>query len=367
MKPNKLVQFLFCEDGEMKEETRLELSKDYIKQLEEENGITLCDPNQSSTMPPEVILRQPSLNVDKIQEYKGETVKKFEFRPQTWEQFVGQTEAKARIQTVIKKVKRGLKSHFLVDGIKGHGKTTYVELFAKSIDAHIIKRIGSQIDEENLVDIVNEINNCPKDNIVFFVDEIDTMDKNVVKNLNPIIESFEIAGKRIKPFIFAGATINKHTLIKNNPDTLDRIPTHIKFVRYNAQEINQILTQYLKELYPTENIDPKNIEVISKNCKFNPRTSIGFLEEFLVEEDIQQVLKNCHVIKDGLTAIDIKLLTILNEAPRAMGANALAMKTGLCQDEYLREFEPFLVEYDYINRVPSRVITKKGKAVLKNV
>lgn len=361
MKPNKLVQFLFCEDGELKEGTMPD--KATLKRWEEENGFTVVDPTESKK-PDTVIIKQASVDVSKIQEYTGATIKKFEFRPQTWEQFIGQTEAKARIQTVIKKVKSGLKAHFLVDGIKGHGKTTYVELFAKSIDAHIIKRIGSQVDEENLVDIINEINNCENDNVVFFVDEIDTMDKNVVKNLNPIIESFEIAGKRIKPFIFAGATINKHTLIKNNPDTLDRIPTHIKFVRYNYQEITQILTQYIKELYPTKQLDQKDIDVISKNCKFNPRTSIGILEELLVEDNIHQVLKNCHIVKDGLTNIDIKLLKILKDAPRAMGANALAMKAGLCQDEYLREFEPFLVEYDYVNRVPSRIITDKGKEIL---
>jgi len=40
------------------------------------------------------------------------------------------------------------------------------------------------------------------------------------------------------------------------------------------------------------------------------------------------------------------------------------MKTGLNQTEYLTEYEPFLVEYDYINRIPSRVLTEKGKQTL---
>jgi len=79
------------------------------------------------------------------------------------------------------------------------------------------------------------------------------------------------------------------------------------------------------------------------------------------------VLKNSKIIKDGLTLIDIELLTILSRATRPMGANALAMAGKLSQNEYIREFEPFLVEYGYINRVPSRIITDKGRKLLKEI
>jgi Holliday junction resolvasome RuvABC ATP-dependent DNA helicase subunit len=33
----------------------------------------------------------------------------------------------------------------------------------------------------------------------------------------------------------------------------------------------------------------------------------------------------------------------------------------------MTEFEPFLVEYGYINRIPSRVITEKGKKLLEDL
>lgn len=315
--------------------------------------------------PMEVVLKEGQFNVSEIKEYKGEGLKKLEFRPTTFEQFVGQTEAKERAKTIIKKANKGLKSHFLIDGIKGHGKTTFVELIAKQLDAHLIKRIGKQITIDNLVDIINEINTSEKKHVMLFIDELDTMDWKVLKVLNPIIESFEIAGKNIKPFIFAGATINKHILLKQTPDTMDRISTHIKFVRYDDLEIATILAQYIDELYNDENISKEAVNVISKNCKFNPRTSIALLEDYIVEEDINKILKNWHIIKDGLTQKDVKILTVLNNAERAMGCNALAMKCGLSQHEYTREFEEFLVEYDYINRVPSRVITEKGKDLLK--
>jgi len=314
-----------------------------------------------------VVIKDGQLDTNKIVEYKGEGVRKFEFRPDCLEKFVGQEEAKDRLLTIIKKIKKGLKGHFLIDGIKGHGKTLMCEIFAKLIDAHLIKRIGKQINEDNLVDIINEINLSKSKNVLLFVDELDSMDWKTIKILNPIIESFEIAGKKIKPFIFVGATINKHILIKNNPDTLDRIPTHIKFKRYNSIEILEIIEQYINELYSDEDIKPEDLVVISENCKYNPRTAIALLEEYIVECDIQKVLANCNIMNMGLTKIDIKLLKILNESTKAIGANVLATKAGLSQEEYVREFEPYLVEYGYINRVPSRIITEKGKQLLEEL
>jgi len=330
----------------------------------EEHRKTIFQNTEQKKSALEIIIKADQLDTSKIQDYTGESFKSFEFRPQTWDQFVGQSEAKERAKTIIKKVDKELKSHFLVDGIKGHGKTSYVELLAKSIDAHLIKVIGKQVNVDNIISLINEIQNSKKKNVMLFIDELDTMDKNVIKVLNPIIESFEISGKKIRPFIFAGATINKYILLKNNPDTLDRIPIHIKFIRYNEQEILTILNQYIKQLYSNEAIIDDDLNIIAQNCKFNPRTSIALLEEYIVEKNISKVLKNCNIIKDGLTNIDIKILKTLNESKRSIGANALSMKAGLSQSEYVIEFESFLVEQDYINRVPSRVITEKGKEFL---
>ena len=199
------------------------------------------------------------------------------------------------------------------------------------------------------------------------MDEIDTTDKDILKVLNPMIYNFNIAGKKIKPFIFVGATINKHILIENNPDTLDRIPTHIKFKRYNSIEILQILQQYITELYADEKIQPEALVVIAENCKYNPRTAIALLEEYIVEQDVSKVMKNCNIIKEGLTKIDIKILEVLNELEKAIGSNALSQRCGISQKEYEREFEPYLCEYGYVTRAPSRVISEKGKELLNEI
>jgi len=50
-----------------------------------------------------------------------------------------------------------------------------------------------------------------------------------------------------------------------------------------------------------------------------------------------------------------------------MGSNALSQRCSISQQEYEREFEPYLCEYGYINRVPSRIISEKGKQLLNNL
>ena len=71
----------------------------------------------------------------------------------------------------------------------------------------------------------------------------------MIKMFNGIVESFQISGKAIKPFLFACATINKNILVKNNPDFLDRLQHHINFTRYSVDELTAIITQVYRRLY----------------------------------------------------------------------------------------------------------------------
>lgn len=312
-------------------------------------------------------MQENTLDISKIQEYSGYNIKHFEFRPQTFEQFIGQEEAKERAKTIIKKARQGIKAHLILKGLPGAGKTTYIEIIAKELGARLIKRIGKQVIEEDIVNIINEINNAKEDYIMLFIDELDTIDEKILKIFNPMIESFEIVGKHIRPFIFAGATINKHKLLKTNPDTLDRIEHHISFSRYNISEMIKIITQYREQLYINSVIDEKIILKIAENSKFNPRISISLLEDYIVEKDITKILHNHKIIKEGLTETDVKILQVLRESKKAKGANALAMASKLSEKEYTIEYEPYLYEENFIDRVPQRIITEKGIEFLESL
>lgn len=314
-----------------------------------------------------VEIKDSSIDVSRIQEYKGETIKQFEFRPRNFKEFIAQEQAKEQSKTIIKKVKRGIKGHLFLSARQGMGKTTFVQLLANELKAKLITRVGKQIEPDELVNIINEINTSKENNVIFFIDEIDSMDRKIVKMLNPIIEQFEISGKKIKPFIFAGASISKDILLKNNPDTLDRIGHHIHFTNYSDENIMQILKQYKIQLYPDDEVSNEILNRIAQSCKFCPRIAISLLEDFVVEKDINKILRNRRIVKNGLTEIDVKILKVLKQATRPMGCNAVALRSGVTQSQYSQEFEPFLYEFGYIERTPSRSISEKGKQLLEEI
>ena len=318
--------------------------------------------------PLKVEIKNSQLDTSKIVDYKGEEVKAFEFRPRNFKEFISQEQAKEQAKTIIKKTKRGMKGHLFLSARQGMGKTTFVELLANELNAKLITRVGKQLDEpDSLIEVINEINTSIKDKVIFFIDEIDSMDKKVIKMLNPIIEQFKVSGKNIKKFIFASASISKDVLLKNNPDTLDRIGHHIHFTNYNAENIREIIIQYKTQLYLEDNVSDEVFDIISNSCKFCPRIAISLLEDYIVEKDINKVLKNRRIVKDGLTEIDIKILKVLNKSKRPMGENATALRSGLNQAQYRQEFEPYLYEMGYINRTPSRSISEKGKKFLEEL
>jgi len=317
--------------------------------------------------PTKVILKDNNIDTSLIKEYEGEISPTFTWYPKTLKQFVGQEEAKEQANIICEKMKRNIKAHLIISALQGSGKSTFIKLLANKLNAHLIERVGKQIEPDSLIDIINEINTCEKEYVVFFLDEIDSTDPKVIKILNPILQDFKINDKQIKPFLFGSATINKDVLIKNNPDTLDRIPHHIQFKRYTIEELNLILNQYISQLYSDEKIKLEDVREIAKNCKYNPRLGLSILEDYIITKNTNKTLKNRRIIKNGLTEIDIQILKVLNESQKSMGANAVALRVGLTQKQYEREFEPFLYEFGYINRTPSRVITEKGKELLKEV
>ncbi len=322
----------------------------------------------SPEKPIKVEIKDSQLDASKIVEYKGENIKKFEFRPRNFKEFIAQNQAKEQGRTIIKKVNRDIKGHLFLSARQGMGKTTFIQLLANELKAKLITRVGKQLDDPDaLIEVINEVNQSKEKNVIFFLDECDAMDKKMVKMLNPVIEQFEISGKKIKPFIFAGASINKDVWIKNSPDTLDRIGHHIQFTNYSAENLKSILQQFKNQLYPNDKISEEVINLISNSCKFCPRIGISLLEDFIVEQDMEKVLRNRRIVKDGLTEIDIKILQVLNQATRPMGCNAVALRVGLNQRQYATEFEPYLYERGYINRTPSRVISEKGKLFLKEI
>lgn len=318
--------------------------------------------------PQELTIKEATFDVSKIKSYTGEKIiDKATFRPQTFDQFIGQENNKKRILLNIDKIKMGIKTHFFFDAIQGHGKTTMAYLIAKELDAKIIERVGQQICDEDLVNIINEINASKEKYVVFFIDEIETLKPKFCKTLNTILEDFNVAGKDVKPFIFIGATINKYLLMKRSPDTLDRISAQIRFNRYTKEEIERIMIQYSQKLYSKYEIPANAIYKIASNCKFSPRISTDMLGDYVVIKDADKLLEYRDIVKDGLTGLDVKIIKVLQSNVKPMGAEALSQKVGITTNDYIKIYEPYLVEMNYIQRTPRRQIDVKGVKLLEEL
>ena len=314
-----------------------------------------------------LVLNKPTIEADKIIEYKGQEQKKFIFRPRNLNEYIGQEKAKKIIKVNVEKIKKLKPVHFLIDGLKGHGKTTLSYIISNLLNSIVYEIVASDVTQDKIVEMVNWINQ-QKNNVVVFIDEIHGLSPDIVEIFYPIMEDFKIYGKKIKPFVLIGATTEKNILVKKFSPFIDRFNVQITLERYTSKDISKILLQYQKQLYPQFEIDKEAIEKISRNCKFTPRIAISLLEDYLVARDIKEVLDMHNIVIDGLTKKDIQILETLYKNEKPIGEETMAMMLGLSRSDYKFLHESYLIEMGYMARGRSgRIILDKGIRLLENL
>lgn len=321
--------------------------------------------------PTEIVIKDAGLDTSKLLNYAGEqkNIFKFRFRPRNFQEFIGQDNNINIIKTAIKGIKSGEIFHFFFYAKPGVGKTSLARIIASELNAEIIELIGKQITLELLVDTMNKFHNSNKKYCLLFLDEVETVGAEICKIMNPMIEDFKLNDKNLRPFIFIGCTINKNILIqRGNGDFLGRINYHIMFDKYTIDNILSILQQYIYRVYSSVNIDISILNIIAQNSRNEPRKAIHMLKHYLINKNINETIKHYQIIKDGLTAIDIRILQAINSAyPKTISASALSQKAGVNTNDYIQDIEPFLVEEGYIERPHKRIITTKGIKLLQSL
>lgn len=318
-------------------------------------------------IPPEIIIKYPHFDTDKIIEYTGtEKVNKPLFRPQNLRQYIGQQQAKNTIIMAVEMINQLRPVNLLISGRAGCGKTTILYILKNMLNAHLIYRISNQLSEPNqIIEMVNEINTTEQLTLLF-IDEIHSIKPKLAECFYEVLEDFTIAGKKIKPFVFVGATTNKDELVKKMTPLLDRMQIHITLVDYINEEIKIIIKQYKDQLYPERSIAEENYDIIAENAKNTPRIAISLLLKNLVEPNIFKVLHSSDIIKEGLTSIDFKILGNLLASAKPIGAEALAQSVKINKQDYLMLYEPYLVGQGYVIRsTRGRTIGEEGKKLIQ--
>ena len=318
--------------------------------------------------PQTVVVKEQSLDSGKIKQYVKTEKKEINYEPSTLDDYVGQSTAKRSVQTYVKIVTQLKCTHMLINGWAGCGKTLLAKIIAKMLKAKIIYRIPEQLsDIDELLKIINQIQESEQ-LTVLFVDEIHNIDKKVVNILLPILQDRKFGDTEIRPFIFIGATTDKDVLCKKYSPLVSRFQSQITLKKYNPKELIQIIKTYHKKTFSDRGVLEADYKLIAENSRGIPREAIALLLKQLVLNDMGEVLSQSDILKDGLTKVDVKILTALNQNDKPMGASFLSQAVGVPQSDYVEIYERFLVEKGYILRLSrGRTITEKGKGLLNAI
>jgi Holliday junction DNA helicase RuvB len=292
---------------------------------------------------------------------------KFDYTPSTLAEYIGQENAKYRINTYVKKIKQVKPVHLIISGTRGHGKSTLVYIIAKMLGVEIDTYVGGSFTIENLNDFLQR-NSDDRVFRVLFIDEIHGLSREVSEYMLPLLQSFILpdGNQRVKPFVLMGATTNLEILQRNSQPFVDRCDL-IELEHYTADDIKQMLKQYNDKLYRA-NVSNEVYDLLANNTRFNPRTSLSMFDDLIIEEDIYKILKGRQILKDGLTTKDVIVLKHLKEIEKPVGIEVLAVITQQTRESYKDLQEPYLLQMGYISRTArGRIVTEKGKNIIRGL
>ena len=310
-----------------------------------------------------IIIKPEILDTSALEE---STNKSHLWRPSVWDEYIGQQKLKNVLQGYIKGTKELNKTfpHLMIDGKAGSGKTTIIYLIAKQLDIPFIECVTNTIQSpQQFVDKLAEAKGG-----ILFMDEIQEVNRKVANFILPLLEDFQINGKKIKPFTFASATTEKGELLKKFKPFVDRMKIQKTLDPYTIDELRILTKQYKEKSFPNKQIDEYIYNKIAKNCRGTPRIAIRWIESFIFMGcSIEEVFNSYNIVKEGITENDIKVLKLLKEKEKGVGLKAICAFLGTSEANYLYQIEGYLIEKGLITITHRRQITDLGKEFLNAI
>ena len=305
-------------------------------------------------------------------------------RPETIDEYIGQTDVKENIKVFVSaaKMREEALDHVLLYGPPGLGKTTLAFIIAHELGTNIKTASGPSIEKSgDLAAILSSLE--PGD--VLFIDEIHRMPRYIEEILYPAMEDFSLDiivgsegnSRNIKidlpPFTLVGATTRAGDL---SSPLRDRFGIINKLQFYSTEELTQIVKRTAKVLDVT--IEDDAALELALRSRGTPRIANRLFKRVrdfamvkgngIVDLKItEEALDKLKVDKMGLDNTDRDLLLAIinkfNGGP--VGVEALSSSIGEEVSTIEDVYEPYLLQEGLLKRTSrGRVVTDKTYELL---
>jgi Holliday junction DNA helicase RuvB len=301
-------------------------------------------------------------------------------RPQTLDEYVGQSELKKNLRIFIGAAKKRGETldHVLLYGPPGLGKTTLAYVIAHEMGGNIKTINGPSLEKAgDLAAILSEL----EAGDVLFIDEIHRLPRIVEEVLYGAMEDFQLSimvnrdgnakalTMPLPPFTLVGATTRAGDL---SSPLRARFGISAKIDFYSEKEIEEIIRRTSK-VFGTP-IAPEATRLLAKRSRGTPRIAnrlykrvrdfANYENQETIDETLALKALNALKIDElGLDDVDIKYLSTIIERFHGgpVGLESIASAIGEELTNLEDVYEPYLVMIGMINRTPrGRVATEKA-------